>query len=63
MPATFNKILIPVDFSFNTEIALKKAVGLAGAEETTIHLLHVTRPGKKVASQFRNWVVERDLQQ
>ena len=63
MPATFNKILIPVDFSLNTEIALKKAIGLAGAEETTIHLLHVTRPGKKVVSQFRNWVVERDLQQ
>ena len=63
MPATFNKILIPVDFSLNTEIALKKAIGLAGAEETTIHLLHVTRPGKKAVSQFRNWVVERDLQQ
>jgi nucleotide-binding universal stress UspA family protein len=63
MPATFNKILIPVDFSLNTEIALKKAIGFAGAEETTIHLLHVIRPGKKVASQFKNWVVERDLQQ
>jgi nucleotide-binding universal stress UspA family protein len=63
MPATFNKILIPVDFSLNTEIALKKAIGLAGAEETTIHLLHVTRPGKKAVNQFRNWVVERDLQQ
>jgi nucleotide-binding universal stress UspA family protein len=63
MPATFNKILIPVDFSLNTEIALKKAIGFAVAEETTIHLLHVIRPGKKVAGQFRNWVVERDLQQ
>ena len=63
MPATFNKILIPVDFSLNTEIAIKKAIGLAGGEETTIHLLHVIRPGKKIASQFRNWVVERDLQQ
>lgn len=63
MPPTFNKILIPVDFSLNTEIALKKAIGLAGVDETTIHLLHVTRPGKKAASQFRNWVVERDLQQ
>jgi nucleotide-binding universal stress UspA family protein len=63
MPATFNKILIPVDFSLNTEIAIKKAIGLAGGEETTLHLLHVTRPGKKVVSQFRNWVVERDLQQ
>ena len=63
MPATFDKILIPVDFSLNTEIALNKAIGLAGAEETTIHLLHVTRPGKKAVNQFRNWVVERDLQQ
>jgi nucleotide-binding universal stress UspA family protein len=63
MPATFNKILIPVDFSLNTEIAVRKAIGLSGTDETTIHLLHVTKPGKKAVSQFRNWVVERDLQQ
>jgi len=62
MPVTFNKILIPVDFSLNTEIAVRKAVGFAGTDETTIHLLHVTRPGKKAVTRFRNWVVEKDLE-
>lgn len=63
MPVTFNTILIPVDFSLNTEIAVGKAVGLLGKDETTIHLLHVARPGKKAASRFRNWVVEKNLEQ
>lgn len=63
MAATFDEILIPVDFSFNTEIAVKKAVELVGSEETVIHLLHVVRPAKKTKNQFRVWVAERDLQQ
>jgi nucleotide-binding universal stress UspA family protein len=63
MAATFDKILIPVDFSLNTEIAVKKAVELVGSEETVIHLLHVVRPAKKTKNQFRVWVAERDLHQ
>jgi nucleotide-binding universal stress UspA family protein len=63
MPATFDKILIPVDFSLNTEIAVKKAVELVGSDETVIHLLYVVHPAKKTKKQFRMWVAERDLHQ
>jgi nucleotide-binding universal stress UspA family protein len=63
MAATFDKILIPADFSLNTEIAVKKAVELVGSDETVIHLLHVVPPGKKSKNQFRVWVAERDLNQ
>jgi nucleotide-binding universal stress UspA family protein len=61
MAIAFNNILIPVDFSMNTETAVKKALGLLGTEETVIHLLHVLRPGRKALSHFKGWVVERDL--
>jgi nucleotide-binding universal stress UspA family protein len=63
MAATFDKILIPVDFSLNTEIAVRKAVELVGPDETVIHLLHVVHPAKKTKNQFRVWVAERDLHQ
>ena len=64
MAVAFNKILIPVDFSLNTEIAVKKAIGLAGAEETVIHLLHVITPVRKAALlHFRNRRAEKDLRQ
>lgn len=63
MAATFDKILIPVDFSLNTEIAVKKAVELVGSDATVIHLLHIVRPGKKAKNQFNVWVAERDLNQ
>jgi nucleotide-binding universal stress UspA family protein len=63
MAVAFNNILIPVDFSMNTETAVNKALGLVGTEETVIHLLHVVRPGHRALSQFKGWVVERDLGQ
>src|SRR5687768_6885726 len=40
MSEFFTSILIPVDFSINTEVAIKKALVLA-ENGTTIHLLHV----------------------
>ncbi|MGN6438339.1 MAG: universal stress protein [Agriterribacter sp.] len=40
MAATFTSILIPVDFSINTDIALEKALSLCHAH-SCIHLLHV----------------------
>ena len=63
MAATFDKVLIPVDFSLNTEIAVKKAVELVGSDETVFHLLHVVHPANKTKNQFRVWVAERDLHQ
>lgn len=63
MAVAFDKILIPVDFSLNTEIAVKKAIAFVGAETAVIHLLHVVKPAGKAVGQFRNWVVEKDLEE
>lgn len=41
MATEFKNILIPVDFSINTEIAVKKAIELAKGNDTIVHLLHV----------------------
>lgn len=43
MSIQFKNILIPVDFSINTEIAVKKALGLIDSEDAVIHLVHVVR--------------------
>jgi nucleotide-binding universal stress UspA family protein len=39
----FKNILVPVDFSFNTEVAVEQAVELACLQGSVIHLLHVNR--------------------
>jgi nucleotide-binding universal stress UspA family protein len=41
MPSHFNTILLPVDFSINTKIAISKALEICSSEETTIHLYHI----------------------
>jgi len=38
-------MLIPVDFSHNTGLAINKAAGLAGSDRTVLHLLHVIGRG------------------
>jgi len=63
MAIAFNKILIPVDFSLNTEIALKKAAGLVGHDEAVLHLLHVLGPGNRAKQQFKLWTVEKEMEQ
>jgi len=63
MAIAFNKILIPVDFSLNTEIALKKAAGLVGHDEAILHLLHVLKPGNRSKQQFKLWTVEKEMEQ
>jgi nucleotide-binding universal stress UspA family protein len=46
MLQSFKNILIPVDFSRNTEVAINKTLELIGhEEEASIHLLHVSRAG------------------
>ena len=62
MPIAFNKILIPVDFSLNTEIAIRKAAGLVGHDETSLHLLHVVKPGRQATHQFKLWAVEKEME-
>jgi nucleotide-binding universal stress UspA family protein len=63
MAISFDKILVPVDFSLNTEIAVKKAAGLVGSGEAVLHLLHVMPPGKHAVHQFKVWAVEKELEQ
>jgi nucleotide-binding universal stress UspA family protein len=43
MSTLFKNILVPVDFSVNTEVAVEQAVELACLQGSTIHLLHVIR--------------------
>jgi len=43
MSARFNTILIPVDFTLNTEVAIAKTLGLLEDSPADIHLLHVRR--------------------
>jgi nucleotide-binding universal stress UspA family protein len=62
MAIAFNKVLIPVDFSLNTEIAVKRAVGLIGGDDTILHLLHIVRPGEGSAHSFKVWAVQQELQ-
>lgn len=45
MPESFSNILVPVDFTLNTEVVLQKALELAD-ESSILHLLHVRKsPG------------------
>ena len=43
MAKRFSTILIPVDFSVNTDIAISKALGLTEKGNCSIHLFHVQR--------------------
>lgn len=52
MTNCFSNILIPVDFSFNTEIALLKALSLAGQAKIRIHLLHVINTAPQVGGLY-----------
>jgi nucleotide-binding universal stress UspA family protein len=54
MQSGFKTILIPVDFSINTEIAVKKALEVADTSETTIHLLHVLQESSSFAKEEPN---------
>lgn len=45
MARHFNTILIPVDFSPNTDVAVSKALNLCRQNSCTIHLLHILQPG------------------
>ncbi len=50
MAIVFNKLLIPVDFSPNTWLAIKKAAGLIGTDKAVLHLLHVVNPHQPIAA-------------
>jgi len=62
MAIAFDNILIPMDFSLNTEVAIKKAVGMAESEEALLHLLHVIKPGRHAEPRFDRWSVENEFE-
>ena len=41
MSFSFKTILVPVDFSINTDVAISKAIEIGDKDATTLHLLHV----------------------
>lgn len=58
---TLNSILIPVDFSLKTDLAIEKAVGLADGDKTELHLLHVVKNGHGPKHSFKLWEAEKNF--
>jgi nucleotide-binding universal stress UspA family protein len=54
MSDLFKNILVPIDFSDNTEVAVRQAIELACTDGATIHLLHVVRPKSVWHTLFGN---------
>jgi nucleotide-binding universal stress UspA family protein len=57
MRDSFKTILIPVDFSINTEVAIKKTLEIIGPGQSTVYLLHVNNtksvtPGQDVEEKM-----------
>lgn len=46
MKLSFDTILVPVDFTINTEVAIKKAIVLSKGAKVSIHLLYVAKPAR-----------------
>lgn len=53
MSIALTNILVPVDFSVNTEVAVKRAIELAEPSGSIIHLLHV-KPAKNIWNIVRS---------
>ncbi|MFL5772573.1 MAG: universal stress protein [Flavisolibacter sp.] len=45
LQSTFQTILVPVDFSINTDVAVKKTLEIIDTNSSTVHLLHVVKSG------------------
>ena len=60
----FKNLLVPVDFTFNTELAVKKAIDLADTEGSVVHLLHVLRSSPGTANGYQEKIIKlRELKQ
>ncbi len=56
MPA-FKNILLPVDFSSNTELGVKKTIDFADTDGAIIHLVHIVKSKKRSQSpHYREFV-------
>jgi len=47
MNTFFSNILVPIDFSLNTKVAIDKVIWLAVPQFSVIHLLHIQKPASK----------------
>lgn len=56
MAKQFNTILIPVDFSANTDIAVSKALSISQHGGCTIHLLHVQQMGPANLLEYAKYI-------
>ncbi|MBS1666974.1 MAG: universal stress protein [Bacteroidetes bacterium] len=60
--SAFRNILLPVDFTSNTHIAIKRAIDLAEPDESVIHLLHISKANAKEATaDSRDWARLKDF--
>jgi len=54
----FKNLLVPVDFTPNTELAVKKAIDMADKQTATIYLLHVLRSSANSTSEFEKKMIK-----
>ena len=59
---SYKKILVPVDFSINTEVAVKKTLELINGDEAVVHLLHVAGYKNQGRSSNPNLLAEEMLE-
>jgi nucleotide-binding universal stress UspA family protein len=54
--------MIPIDFSVNTEVAIKKAIDIVADQEVDIHLFHVCKPSLSDVSFGRAGITEKEIE-
>lgn len=62
MQKSFKTILIPVDFTLNTEVAICKALEICNSEEVSIHLQHIQNPSMSDVSFGRSSITEKEIE-
>ena len=68
MSFTFKTILVPLDFSISTDVAIHKAVEFADRQAAHLHLMHVAgrqegAAGSKPRHQFSRYTAEQKMHQ
>jgi nucleotide-binding universal stress UspA family protein len=61
MHQLFRTILIPVDFTVNTEIAINKALEMANPDGASMHLLHIVKPSMAIIGLGMGLRREKDV--
>jgi nucleotide-binding universal stress UspA family protein len=61
MQQLFKTILIPVDFTVNTEIAISKALEMANSDGFMMHLLHIVKPSFAIKALGKSLKDEKEI--